>query len=602
MGIEFSVDMKDGTSAPAGSAAQQVSVLTKQMTSLQTAMIKANALGDETRFNKLAGQYSSVSDTLQGLAPNLTSVGQAASQTGGQMGEMSAEMGAATGGISLLVEAIGAAVLAFGALVVAGGAASIQMAEFKKNTLAAFDGLTGSAAKGQALYDTINQLSQVLPESKQQLADTAKQLVALGLSAEDTKKTIVAMSAASALNLSPDAVKNIVSMSQEAGKFKATIKQLKSAGVTPEELAKALGMDPKNIQAAIKSGQVSAEQGINALTTVLAQKGGGAIAAKMTDMSTMFDKFKENVLDLFSGVGDTPGFKAFLGALQQLGSLFDQNSVTAKAMKGGITSAFGSIFGVAAKVLNWMALMLLKVATFGVRAYIWMFPMLHAFKQWADRTHFLDRVVTVLKAIGIAIGVLAAPFVVFGAVVVAQGIAVISVLGWLIGGFTKIAGIIWNFVKNAAKALASWVAGAADAAAKFVAGLTGGLAAGLPNVQAASKNLGDGAAAAMKKALDVHSPSRVMMKIGMQTAQGFGQGMSGGTKFAAKGASDMAGAATSTTSKSAAGGASASRGGLTVNFAPGSIVASGANAADLAEEIMALAFEKIALQQGLLAA
>ena len=68
-----------------------------------------------------------------------------------------------------------------------------------------------------------------------------------------------------------------------------------------------------------------------------------------------------------------------------------------------------------------------------------------------------------------------------------------------------------------------------EAGKNAAAGLAQGMRAGIPDVVAAGKELGDAAKASTAAALDAHSPSREYARLGAFSAQGYTEGVEGGT-------------------------------------------------------------------------
>jgi hypothetical protein len=579
MALEFTVKMNDEVTANADKAAGSTSDLTKQMGSLQSSM-------------------SNVPSSMGSVGSSMGNVGEQASGAGGEVSDLSAELAEATGGLSLIVEAAVAAAAAFGVLLIA-VAGVTQQAKLLRDQINAVGG-----EAGPALNAMVSDLSSKLPESKDKIGEMTVKLTEMGYTADEVRNSIIAMSSANAIAAgSGDALINTLRKISAGGKL--TAKDLKAVGVSPAELAAAMGMNPAQLESELKKGGAVTQKAMSKIEDIVTKKGAGPLADKMQQLGTIWDKFKQNILDLFEGVADTPGFKAFVAAVSSFFNMFSSQSGD---MKKGFTSAFGAMFNVAAKVLNWMTVAILKVATFGVRAYIWAFPAIKAFKQWEQRTGFLSKLWFVLKMVGLALAVVAA--VVTGVFVAAflMGVAIvgafIAALAWIVTGLVKVAGVIGAFVSNSVAKLGKWIESAKDSATKFVAGLMGGLAEGIPGVEGMSKKLGDAASAAMNKSLQTHSPSRLTFETGKNVGQGLVGGMDSMAGDVHASATDMAGGAAAGASSGAKGGGAkgGDGGGVHFHFAPGSIVIGGGGngAQTLDEEAVMLVFERAAEASGLL--
>jgi hypothetical protein len=618
MALEYEIDI-DADASSADKAADSVANLSKQM----------KGIGGQT--DQLSSSMGSLGDQAKGAGQGMGSLGETANGASSDVSSLNEELGAATEGLSYVVEAVLAATAAFGAMLVevAGVTQDLKLMHDQ------IDAVSNGA--GQQMNDMVDELAKKLPETKEQIAKTTVQLEQMGYTGDQVYDALMAMSSANAVAAgSGDALVNTLRKVSAGGKL--TAKDLKAIGVTPEELATSLGMNPKQLAAQLKQGVPVTKEAMVKLEEIVTKKGAQPLADKMQSLGTMWQKFKESIADLFDGIANSPGFRQFLAAVQSFFTLFSAQS---EGMKSGMTSAFSAMFAVASRVLIWMQIAILKVATYGLKAYVWVYPFIKQLKLWAISIGFVDKFIVGLKIIGVLLAVLISPFVLLNAIalataaaIVAVGAAIIYAAGWIydhfvpvlktlgvilltvVGGpiaavigawflfsgvIKKVVGWIGDLVKKTVGKLGEWVDSAKDAAANFVAGLTGGLAEGTDAVAGASKKLGDAASKALSDSMKMHSPSLVMKEHGKNMGAGLAIGMDESQSDVHASASGMSAAASGGVGVGSSGGG----GGVTINIESGAvqIVGAGSNGqelVDLLEEALARTLERVAIEQGFL--
>lgn len=508
-----------------------------------------------------------------------------------------------------MIAAAAAAVVALAAAALyAGSALSVSAGESRQALLALASAETGSAAAGNKVVSMIDELAQKLPIAKDKLAAYAKGFMSAGIrDVPALQKALEATAAASALmgdegGAAFSELLKKATLAGEAGKnFKNFSKSLRDVGLDVNDVAAQLGVPAKKLEGMLKSGKVSAAQLGDALENAMSKKGANAIEVANNRLSVMVDKAKAWLVGLFDEVVETQGYKDFLAALRQVGQVIQSLAGNGKS---SMTSLFGAVFGLTAKVITYTLIGLLKIATWGIKAYIWLFPFLQKLKEWEQKLGFIDKFVTVLKTLGTVVGIVLVPvFMAFAeilAVMVGLVVVVYQALGWVIKGIGAVATKVWGFVKDTAKALKSWVDGAVQAAKDFVAGLTDGLAEGVPGVSAATSKLGNVATESLKKSLKISSPSKVTMELGDYTAQGFALGLTNASNDVTAAAGGVADAAVGGVSSPSKGAAASSGPSITVNVQAGAVVINGGagGAAELTREAVALLFEEVALAMG----
>lgn len=151
----------------------------------------------------------------------------------------------------------------------------------------------------------------------------------------------------------------------------------------------------------------------------------------------------------------------------------------------------------------------------------------------------------------------------------------------------------WEGVKDFFFALPSWFA---NIGTNMIDGLKNGLANAFPNVLAKLRDLAKGLPAPIQKFLDIHSPSRLMMRLGSYTAEGMALGIERGSKAPIRAARVMAAGvagasfATASMATPSAGSAAPMAPGVTMSFGNVTITinaAPGQSAQDIAAAVQA---------------
>lgn len=523
--------------------------------------------------DQVSAPAKKASDSVKGLADQMTGL---QGETSG-LSSVFAELG---GPLGMVVAGVGAAALAFGGLVVAGASLALEQNQLRNQLLATFSALGGGPAAGKATLGMLDELSDKLPQSREQLAGWTKQFMALGVTGtEQLTRLNTAAASAQAIMGDPsaaDAFTNLekkIRLAAESGQaLKIPVKGLGSlaeTGLTVNDIAAKMGVSAKTLGAQLKAGSVDATKFGNALQDALIEKGKGPLDKMGASFTTQLTKLKENFFKLFEGIDPGP----FLDAMKDLLGVFSQMNPSGQALKAGIGGFFNGLFSIASKVLPVIKQIFLQLVIWGLKAYIAAKPLVAKFKEWLP---VLAPIWTALKTIGVVVGTIAA-------------VAVASVAS-IVAAFTALGGVVL------------WLTGKAiELGSEFVDGLVNGIKSGATAVVDAVKGLASGAVDAFKGALGIHSPSKVMMQLGAHASTGAAQGIAGGAPDVHAASGDLAKA----TQKGFTGGGGAaaggSSGGVTVNVQPGAIQIDGAgkSASDITEEMISLIFERVALAQGL---
>lgn len=660
MAYTFVVDLKDNVSAPATKAAKHLSeaqkaakVLKSAMESLEGTMVKAKALGNVQEFWKARdemGKYKAALDKLGPAAKESSqghehfaetmkkvynSVVQAAAGFSNAFAAMA--QGDAKGAIeglthalsglakmldlvvpglgeaaSAIIETFGAIAGATVGLIQEGAKLALEQTEIRNQLTATFQALGGFPGAGKKTIDMLDNLSDSLGVTRDSLVGTTKAFQAMGITnLDDLKGQIQATAGITAAlgETGAAAYEKIVAKTNEAiqtgGKFKVSDKQIagfREMGVNIDEVAAAMGTTSKALRSGLTSGTQDAQKFQDALQKVATNKFGDALKDQALSWTNVLAKGKEYLAKLFDGIDVKP----FTQALQQFFSIFGESKNSGKAMKAGITSGFNELFKILGKVIFKAEGFFLNMMIWGLKAYIAIKPFIKQWDALNKKFGIVSKLVTGLKWLAIVIGtILVAAFV---TAMVPIGLLIAQIVGTVVA-IGLLIGTIIDFVPKAGKALAKWAEDAYASATDFVDGLVKGITDGVGKVVTAAKNLGKSAVDGVKGFLGIHSPSKVMMELGVHTGRGFAGGMqaSKGSVMTA-GAGMGAGAAASVTGGAQTGvsaqsygssGSSSSSKSVVVHVGGIHIDGAGKSAEGITEEAVSLIFERVALQQGL---
>lgn len=488
--FEFAVRLSDHVSSAANASANATKRLCTAMSELVIAETTATTTAEELAAAHIemaaASQEAAAAAGESGMAPALESMINPAALA------------------TVAVVALTAAASGLAAVLYEGAKASIEASESHRKMLASLSGLAGSAAAGAKTLATIRDLESVVPQNEAQLSDWAKTLMAAGTTdLSKLKDQLIAISSAEALiEGGSDKVKSLLAKMAEFGNTKVkafALKSLVGTGLSQDEFLRALGMTPKAMAAAVKAGKLTGNQVADAITKALKEKGAGPLASAMDDLSTQWEKFKDNVTKLFEDVDVKP----FLDQLKSLLGIFDQSTASGKAFKLLITSAFDALFKVAAKALPYIKAFLLGIAIAALKFYIALKPAATKLGEL-----FAKKPDPNIQKVVIGIGQ--------------------SMLYWASAVIKVITAI--ELLVAAVSTVVDWVSSAKAAGSSFVQGLISGIASGAGAVVAAVKGLASSAVGAFKAAMGIASPSRVMFEHGKANVAG---GLAGGVEAGA---------------------------------------------------------------------
>lgn len=359
-------------------------------------------------------------------------------------------------------------------------------------------------------------------------------------------------------------------------------KDLAKAGLSGAQLEDALqavsnaasvGADASKIVGQLTAAKNNAQQfnkvieKTNGLYGDLAKKSATGFGAQMT-------RLKESIGELFSGLNLEP----FLDGLRSITELFDSNTSSGKALKVLMTTVFQPLLDGAGKAGFSLKDVFRQGIIYALKFTIVALKVRNSLRDALQGPNAgpikaaLYGILVPLGLIAIAAAVIAISTVVaFATIGVAAGL--------VLAPFALMGAAIW-YIIGAAKALGSAISGAvtaAVAAAKakitewsaigknFVSSLASGISSGISSVISAAKKVATGAVDAVKSTLKIASPSKVTTQLGEFTSEGMAIGMEDGVGDVASSAESLAAAAVPSPEASASGGLRGDgQGGITI--------------------------------------
>jgi hypothetical protein len=546
---------------------------------------------------------------------DLTASGNSSSE---MLEQLSMKAEKLAGALAVGIEIISAYVVALFKL----GFAAVSLTQEKNQLEATFDVFTDGL--GGDLLDDLEALSKELPFTADKLNAWAKSLLAAGIKGDALKESIKAVAAATAImgesgGAAAEGLIKRFAMAAEAGQKIALdrriLTQLSAAGVSVAALAKELGTTPEKLG----KMQVGAKDLGDAMQRALIAQGAGPLAQLGNTWATMSAKISEGIDDAFEDLDDLVG--PFMEELQSLASEFFAGSAASKDFASVIKAILTPAFEVATEMIRFLHLNFLRLQIAVLQVRVWLLPISSALSEIGISAGVVNVALYVLKGtlivVAVALGLVALAAALIAAPFILAGIAVyllitgvqklVGILGGAVDNFDNIKGAaaeagagilssIQSTVTGAASAIAGFPLAAAQAGLNFVLGLVQAIATGQGPVADAARALAQSALSAIKGALGIASPSKVMLQMGGYTAQGMAQGISKGTPGVRMAARGMGSAA--------AGGAAAGAGGgggskIEVHVHEGAIVIHGARDAEsMTKEAVALVFEDVLLQIG----
>ncbi len=475
------------------------------------------AKGEASAAASALGKGHTELGKLNAIVPRYSAqVDQAAAKSEAFGSRLQAALASAPGWAGKLVAVFVGIVVAVSAATIAVFQFVIATADAARSARLLNDAAAGTAKGGAELTAVVADLAGRLPLAKDKIAEMGRALEIAHLGGRRMQNALEAMGLTAAA-VGPQAASKLEEIATRAQKFKRFwigLFDLEGTGLALADVAKALGSQlgvaTETARQMILRGQVSVDKGLEAMAAATREKFGKTVAAQMLALDVQLSKLRENFKAMFGGLNLEP----LLKGLKMITSLFDQNTVTGQAMKLMFEKLFNPLLSQASVVFPAIRAFL---QGFIIGILIVEIAVLKAKKALVEAfgggKNSIDAVKVALYA-GIAVvGLLTAAMVVAGIAAFALGTALFLVFFPAIATVAILAAAIYivvRAVQAAAKAIgaADLSAAASNMVATFVAGITNKIG----DVVAAMMGMGGAAAAALKTALGIASPSKVALE------------------------------------------------------------------------------------------
>jgi hypothetical protein len=313
----------------------------------------------------------------------------------------------------------------------------------------------------------------------------------------------------------------------------ADFARFRNAGIPVEQMYKALGITAAQ---AARGAVVSTDKMAAALRKLSENRFADINAKKMLSLGAQWDHFKDNLMRLTNDlIGEGGALEPLLKSIAEVAKMFDLSTESGQELKKAVTE-----YGKAAAAAITAHLPDIKAFVLNVIKLTGAFISgAAAVIAWTQSTEGLTTIKILLIAIAAAA---AAVFVAFLPLIIV-GIAIAAV-------FVLVGAAIYGVYK-----LGQWLKGLnwGDIGTAIVTGIKNGLEAAWAGLKNAVTAMGEGIKSTFRKILGIASPSREFAMYGLQSGQGYQQGLQRSTPQATEAATAMGTQAKSAIAPSAAG-------------------------------------------------
>lgn len=504
----FALVLEDALSPGARQAKASISALSTslakaktELSGYQSQLAIAKDLGDVEGYRKYSALVNESKRSVFGLAQQLESTPAGLEASAASAGSMAVGLGLVTAAAGVAVAAIGALMSVTESFIVK----SLEVVNANQRMAATFEALgqqgEGSGKKTMAM---LGDLSSKLPQSRDQLADWAKKIEAMGVTdlskvrseliATASAQAIMGDEGAAAYTKIQERVRLAVEAHHGLKLAEKSLKALYSAGVNMTEVAARMGLSTQELGAKLKGGTIDAAKFGDALRGAVTDKGKGPLDVMMNSLETMGVKAKAAFGRLFSDVDTKP----LTDALRSVIALGDAGAPSGEALKSGITGGLNAVIKTLGAAIIEAEVFFLSVEVRALQAYIALKPLIGAVGKIGD----------VMGAIGMgkdqAVGGAAGALGVDPGGLEQQGLR---------AGALVYAGFGGPMAQTAALVLDTLFSIGDDKAQEIA--------------REGGKKSGEAAIAGIREGVQAHSPSLAAIRIGMDIGAGLGAGMEG---------------------------------------------------------------------------
>jgi hypothetical protein len=444
----------------------------------------------------------------------------------------------------------------------------LEMSELRERTEVTFDALGGGSEAGHRTIAMLDELSGHIPQTRTQLGEWTKSLMAMGMTDQgEIREQLKATAAAQTLMGDKGAasyeklIRKVKTAVETHTALKiATTKQggIGETGANVGDVAKEMGISTAKLSAQLKAGTVNAAAFGDALHRALVTKGKGPMESLGLSMSTQLEKAKENFGRLFDGVNAGP----FLAEMRGLLGIIDLSTPSGKTMKATLTGGLNAVFKAAGQVTREIKHFIQDLIILGLKGYIAVKPVVKIFRE--------------------------------------SEVAVNA----LVGALGSVANVMLSLAGPAGQAF-QLLGGAAEGAGhgeggSIAKGLIGGMLGSIPGIKEGAKLIGLAATGGIADAAQIHSPSRVTQEQGMQMGAGMAGGIDASAGLVGAAATRLASSGVRGLSQGGQGPAANNTSNRTIHVGGVHLHVNGPvkDAESLTETAVSLIFERFQLQQG----
>jgi len=437
-----------------------------------------------------------------------------------------------------------AAATAVGGLAIAGGRYVASALVFKEDSLTAFEAILGSKSAADEVMAQATKFAAKTPFKTSEVVDMAKSLLTRGFKGNELDTLMKGVGDVGALLGAEkmDSVINALGKMRANGKMTGeTLQMLADAGINSQlvfaSLGKQLGKSKDEIEKLMAAGKITDAQGIKAAMDAIA-KGlsggelGGAMDKKSKTLSGLLSTLESVPEELVFSANMSAAIEPIKKFIELITTAMSPDSANGKrviAMLEEVGKAVGEIFGemnggdvagTFAAILNVVEPLFKAFVAFGKGAFkgivAVLTPIIKAFEKFGKQPGGIESLTLAMASMGELVGASLAVLVVVVGAVVGALLGLITRASAIISWLWELAGEIVSFFENV-----DWAA----LGLMIVEGLIIGLAAMAGPLGMAVTGLGDIVKDAFTGNLQIGSPSKVTDGYGVDTGQGYINGL-----------------------------------------------------------------------------
>lgn len=470
------------------------------------------------RYQQLQGAIDAKKSSLGGLQSKLLQTANSTEQASAATEGLGEQLSALAGGpVGTIVAAIGTLITL---LVVAGvklTAFALQAADAARSFRLVLEGASGSAKAASDMDAAVNRVAGSTAVLQPELERMAQTLAVAGLKGKLFESTLRTMAAVASV-AGPQAAGKLEEIAKKVaalGHFEIGGDSLAGLGISMEDLARSMGTSVAKLQADMKAGTISVEDGISAMNKALNTRFGAVAAKQALGFNVQIAKLQENLGKLFARVDLEP----FLKALKEVLSVFDQQTASGKALAYILSTTFSGLFKLLANFGPLATAGLKQLIITGLKLYIVFAPL----------GRELVNISSGLGKSSSAATVAFNAFAQLGFLFTTLLGGPIALLGWIdrviqvIGDFfgIKIPSLLDIFSSIMTGEVPDFSSITKSVGANIVQGLIDGVTSNAAAFLGALTGMVSGGVDAVLSILGIASPSKVFAKIGEQTVAGF---------------------------------------------------------------------------------